>query len=90
MSDSSSGQIDNVMQEDRIFPPDPAFSQNAVIKSMDEYQQLYDRVKADPEAFWDAEAKSELHWFEPFDSVLQKDGIDVRWFDGGKTNISYN
>ena len=90
MSESSSGQIDNVMQEDRLFPPDSAFSQKAVIKSMDDYQQLYDRVKADPEAFWEAEAKSELHWFEPFDSVLQKDGIDVRWFDGGKTNISYN
>ena len=90
MTDSSSGQIDNVMQEDRIFPPDPTFSEKAVIKSMEDYQQLYDRVKDDPEAFWGAEAKSELHWFEPFDSVLQQDGTDVRWFEGGKTNISYN
>ena len=33
---------------------------------------------------------SELHWFEPFQKVLQWDEPFAHWFVGGKTNISYN
>ena len=35
-------------------------------------------------------AKSELHWFKPFDKVLQWDEPVASWFVGGKTNVSYN
>ena len=86
----STGQIDTVMQENRVFPPSKEFSAAAGIGSMDEYQELYDRAKADPEKFWGEIAKEELHWFEPFTEVYSRDGDVATWFGGGKTNISYN
>ncbi|MBC8354029.1 MAG: acetate--CoA ligase [Planctomycetes bacterium] len=90
MSESSSGQIDTVMTEDRLFPASEEFASRSAIGSMEAYQQLYDEAKADPEAFWDKLAKEELHWFEPYDTVLEWDAPNVKWFVGGKTNVSYN
>ncbi|MEM7456717.1 MAG: acetate--CoA ligase [Planctomycetota bacterium] len=91
MSENSTGQIDNVMNEERRFPPPTEFSANAAIGSMEQYQELYDVAKSDPEAFWEKVAKEELHWFEPFTSVLSDKGKgSFEWFGGGKTNISYN
>ena len=89
MSDTS-GQIDNVMQEDRLFPPSKEFVSKAGISSLEQYEELYDRAKENPEMFWDEIGKSELHWFEPYSAVLEGDSTDVKWYVGGKTNISYN
>ncbi len=90
MSGQGDGQIDTVMVEQRLFPPTAEFSAQARIKSLEEYQELYDRAAADPEAFWEAEAKEHLHWFEPFTQTLDWQAPDARWFIGGKTNASYN
>ena len=90
MSESSTGKIDSVMVENRQFPPSDKFSAGARIGSMQQYQELYDRAKADPETFWGDIAREELHWFEPFNEVMSRDGDVCSWFVGGKTNISYN
>ena len=79
MSEPATGQIDNVMQETRVFPPASEFSASANIKSLDQYQELYDRAKSDPEQFWGEIAKDELHWFEPFDHVLSQEGNVYSW-----------
>lgn len=90
MSQSASGQVDHILNESRLFPPPQKFVDQAVISSEEQYQQLYDAAANDPDAFWDAEAKQHLHWFEPYDKVLQWDTPHVQWFVGGKTNASYN
>ncbi|RMF36699.1 MAG: acetate--CoA ligase [Planctomycetota bacterium] len=90
MSESSVGEIDSVMVESRVFPPPPEFSAKARIKSMQEYQELYDRSVADPEGFWAAEARQHLHWFKPFETTLEWNLPLARWFVGGETNASYN
>jgi acetyl-CoA synthetase len=90
MSENASGQIDNVMQEDRLFPPSEEFASKSVIGSIDKYNELYDAAKDDPEKFWGEIAKNELHWFEPFGKVIEGGTTDVKWFVDGKTNISYN
>ena len=90
MSDTATGQIDNVMQENRLFPPSDSFSASARIQSMEQYEELYDQAKADPDKFWGEIARDELHWFEPFNEVMSRDGDVCSWFVGGKTNISYN
>ena len=90
MSDDTSGQIDNVMQEDRLFPPGAEFSAKAEISSMEQYQKLYDAAKNDPDTFWGEVARDELHWFEPFQTVHEMKGNVAQWFVGGKTNVSYN
>ena len=90
MSQSTTGQIDNVMHEARLFPPSPEFSARARIGSMEAYQELYDRSIADPVQFWGDLARAELHWFEPFSEVMQARGDTYEWFVGGKTNVSWN
>ena len=90
MSDDSSGQIDTVMHEARLFPPSAEFAGRAVVGSMQAYQELYDRSVRDPAGFWSEFAHQELHWFKPFDTVLERDNENVKWFVGGQTNVSYN
>jgi acetyl-CoA synthetase len=82
--------IESVLQEKRLFEPSAEFSQAAHIKSLAEYHQIYDRAKADPAAFWAELADQELHWFEKWHTVLDWQPPSVKWFDGGKINISYN
>ena len=82
--------IESILQEKRLFSPTPEFSQNAQIKSLEDYQQLYDKAKADPEKFWADLAETQLHWFQKWDTVLDWKPPFAKWFDGGKMNISYN
>ncbi|MGG6263612.1 acetate--CoA ligase [Leptolyngbya sp. AN03gr2] len=83
--------IESILHEDRQFPPSAEFSQRARIKSLEEYQALYDRAKADPLKFWSELAEQELHWFEKWDTVLDWNTPPfAKWFVNGKTNLSYN
>jgi acetyl-CoA synthetase len=90
MAKSATGQLDTVMQEKRLFPPRPEVSERAQIKSMEQYQRLWDEAAADPAAFWARLAKEELHWFQPFAKALQWNEPFANWFVGGQTNASYN
>jgi acetyl-CoA synthetase len=83
-------QIDTVMKEKRLFPPPPQFAERARIKSLEEYESLWDEAASDPPRFWADLAKDELHWFEPFEEALVWKEPFAHWFDGGKTNASYN
>ncbi|MFT3788069.1 MAG: acetate--CoA ligase [Tepidisphaeraceae bacterium] len=84
-----SESITSSLQENRLFPPNPAFSAKAHIKSMEQYRQMWKRSIEQPEAFW-AEAANELHWFKKWDKVLEWNCPDAKWFVGAKTNLSYN
>jgi len=86
----ASGQIDHVLIEDRLFPPQASFTRDAVISSKPQYDELYSAAKNDPDGFWRKEANENLHWFEPFGTVCQWQSPNVSWFVGGKTNASYN
>jgi len=82
--------IESILHEDRLFQPPAEFSQAAHIQSWEQYQQLYDRAKANPEAFWAEWAEKELSWFQKWDTVLDWQPPFAKWFVGGKINISYN
>lgn len=82
--------IESILQENRLFAPTAEFSQKAHIKSLEEYQQLYEKAKANPEAFWAELAETELHWFQKWDQVLDWQPPFAKWFVNGKINISYN
>jgi len=77
------------------YPPPKSFADKAHFGSMEEYQKEYDRSIADPKAWW-AEKAEEFHWFEKWTDVnsynydMTKGPIDIKWFEGGKTNIVYN
>lgn len=61
------------------------------IKTLDEYKKAYARSVEDPEGFW-AEQAATFQWSKPWDKVLEWnfDQPDVKWFLGGKTNITEN
>ncbi|MGB7603674.1 MAG: acetate--CoA ligase, partial [Candidatus Sulfotelmatobacter sp.] len=81
--------IDSTLRENRVFPPPAEFSAKAHIKSLEEYEALYKQSIEDPEKFW-AGVAQELHWFKPWDKVLEWDLPWAKWFVGGKMNLSYN
>jgi acetyl-CoA synthetase len=81
--------IESVLKEARVFPPPPDFSAKAHIKSFQDYEKLYKQAEGDPEGFW-AGVAQELHWFKPWEKVLEWELPFARWFVGGKTNIAYN
>jgi acetyl-CoA synthetase len=81
--------IDSTLRENRVFPPPPAFSAKAHIKSLEEYETLYKQSIEDPEKFWAGVAR-ELHWFEPWTKVLEWNLPWAKWFVGGKLNLCYN
>ena len=89
MAKLAGGQLDTVMQESRIFPPPAEFAAQAKISSMAAYESLWNEAAADTEAFW-GKLAAELHWFRPFDKILDWKEPDARWFVGGKTNVSFN
>jgi len=75
-----------------IFHPSDDFVQNAHIGSMEQYRQMYKRSIEDPEGFW-SEVADDFYWKEKWGKVRQYDfdgSIDIKWFIGAKTNISYN
>ncbi len=77
------------MQEHRLFPPPREFSAAAHLKSRAEYDKLYRQSIDHPDEFWGGVAR-ELHWFKPWDKVLNWELPFAKWFVGGKTNLSYN
>jgi len=78
-------EIDNLLQEDRSFPPSPALQKSANIAD----PGIYERAARDPEKFW-SEFARELEWIQPWKTVLQWKSPSARWFDGGKINASAN
>ncbi|MGP1384129.1 MAG: acetate--CoA ligase [Thainema sp.] len=82
--------IESILHEKRLFNPAADFSQQAHIKSLAEYEQLYEQAKADPAAFWAKLAEEELDWFQKWDTVMDWQPPFVKWFVGGKLNISHN
>ena len=82
-------------QERLEFPPAPEFSANAHIKSLEQYQQMYDESVKNPEAFWLKQAEI-LDWFkaptkaQEFTWDTEHRIIDHRTFEDGVLNVAYN
>jgi acetyl-CoA synthetase len=86
---SSPTSIDSILNEQRIFQPSEEFRSKAHIKTLVEYQRLYKEAEDDPDRFWGDIAR-ELHWFKPWDRVLEWNLPFAKWFVGGQMNLSYN
>ena len=90
MSLDKKNSINNILEEKRIFPPSKEFSEKSNISSQ-ELLSLKKQASDNPTKFWGAFAKSELDWFEPFQTVLDRDNAPFfKWFKEGKLNITYN
>jgi acetyl-CoA synthetase len=76
--------IENLLDEDRHFPPSAAFRAQANVNDPAIYEQ-----GEDTEAFWAAHAQT-FEWFEPWTKVLDWKLPFAKWFVGGKLNITVN
>ena len=83
--------ITSIMEEKRVLNPPAELARSAYIKSLAEYQAIYQRSIKDPEGFW-GELAGQLDWFKKWDRVLSEDFSEAKheWFLGGKLNVSYN
>src|SRR5437879_3498955 len=89
MSSPGAANITSVLTETRVFPPPAEFAARARIKSMAEYEKLWQRANDDPQGFWAEQART-LDWFKPWSQVLLWNEPHAQWFVGGKLNVSYN
>jgi acetyl-CoA synthetase len=73
------------------YAPPADFAARAHVKSLDEYQRLYDESVRDPDRFW-AQVAQRLVWHRPFDTVCEWEFETPRiaWFLGGRLNVSEN
>lgn len=92
--ESKVGQVESVYMEKRVFDPPKEFVEKARVRSMKEYEELYRRSIEDPEGFWGDMAEEHIDWFQKWDGAVEeysfKDDIYLRYFAGGKLNVSYN
>ena len=58
---------------------------------MEQYHETYAESVTDPDGFWSKIAER-ITWFKKWDKVSEYDFVkaDIKWFDGGRLNASYN
>ncbi len=82
MSDEA---LENLLHEDRTFPPTPEFAAQANAKA-----DLYEQAAADRLGFWDAQA-ARLQWETPWTQTLDwSQAPFAQWFVGGRLNVTVN
>lgn len=85
-SPQASQALENLGHEDRSFPPEPAFAQQANGRA-----ELYAEADRDPEGFWAEQARTRLSWSTEFTQVLDWTGAPfATWFADGRLNAAYN
>ena len=69
----------------KVFPAKPEIA-------FEQYKELHKQSIENPEVFWGNAAREHVDWFRPFDKVFDGgfEHGDVRWFEGGQLNLSYN
>ncbi|KAA3640995.1 MAG: acetate--CoA ligase [Armatimonadetes bacterium] len=78
--------IENLLHENRLFPPSASFAAAAVATQAD-----YDEADADYVAYWTRQAKERLTWFkEPTETLDESNAPFYTWFADGELNVSYN
>ena len=79
-----------------IYPIPEAAKAKAWISGREAYDKMWKRSVAEPEAFWAEIAEQQVTWFKKWDKVMdynfniKKGPIYVKFFEGGKLNVSYN
>jgi len=88
---SASKNIESVLVENRVFPPDARATQGARISGMAAYEALCKEAEEDFEGFWSRQATTHLQWTKPFSRILDESNAPFyQWFGDGELNASAN
>jgi acetyl-CoA synthetase len=72
--------------EVETFEPSAEFREQALLSD----PAVYEEAARDPQAWWAGQAQK-LHWFQPWETVLDDSNPPFyKWFVGGRLNVSYN
>jgi acetyl-CoA synthetase len=85
MSDNHN-TIDDLMLENRKFPPSAEFKRHALVADTG----LYDDAAEDYQGFWARQAAELLTWTTDWDTICEWNLPFAKWFVGGQLNVSYN
>ena len=79
------------MKSTQLLKPSYRDSHRAYISSIEKYTQMYKNSVENSDDFWAIQAER-LDWFKKWDIVSDNDFIkaEIKWFEGGKLNVSYN
>ena len=80
------------MSEIKTYPVPEAIKKIAHINN-EQYLAMYKQSLENPDEFWAEQAEKFVSWFKPWDKVQSKEytgDINIKWFEGGKLNVSYN
>ncbi|MGE0877024.1 MAG: acetate--CoA ligase [Acidimicrobiia bacterium] len=81
-----SNTIDDLLSEDRRFPPPAGFKERALVTDA----ALYDEGAADYQGFWARQAAELVSWSKPWETICEWDLPFSKWFVGGELNVAYN
>ena len=70
-----------------LYPPK---SINPYIKDINEYYELYKESVENPKKFFEQMANENISWLKDFNEIYNESFSDTKWFEGGKTNVSFN
>ncbi len=80
------GTLENLLHENRRFPPSADFAANAVVQAGE-----YEEAAADRPAFWARQARALLSWHKDFTQTLDWTNPPfAKWFGDGQLNAAYN
>jgi acetyl-CoA synthetase len=85
-ADDQQTNIDDLLLENRKFPPSAAFKKNSLAVGT----HLYDQAAADDEGFWAQQASELVDWDQDWHTICEWNVPYAKWFVGGKLNVSYN
>jgi len=78
--------LENLLQEERTFPPSEEFTAQANAKP-----GIHEEAAADYKAFWRKQALERITWFkEPTETLDDSNAPFFKWFKDGELNLSYN
>ncbi len=79
------------MSDTKLYPVFESFNSTTHADKA-RYEQMYAQSVADPDAFWAEQAGDMLDWYQKWDTVSDVDYSKghIKWFEGGKLNVSYN
>ncbi|XP_065185498.1 acetyl-coenzyme A synthetase, cytoplasmic-like [Sycon ciliatum] len=81
--------------EAAFYPPNPAVTERAHVKSNEEYKEMYQRSIDDPDSFW-SDIADGFYWKQRSTNKhsenldVRNGRVEVEWMKGSSTNICYN
>ena len=86
MADEPTRAIDDLLLENRTFPPPEGFKEASLVAGT----FLYDEAATDYQGFWARQAAALVDWSEEWHTICEWDLPYAKWFIGGQLNVAEN